>query len=194
MSHIHSKSSVEVKGISGWSGNVFYDPDADNKDKNKTIHEISDSELCGKLTSLIDATDKIISISIYKIPLKQSQWTNWLLHHQYCVLETNDWYWSIEKNSEGLTIQRGSTLDSVLYRYRQQERLKDDGYWDVQLIRKDSSNKTMHEVVAWISGTGHLNRTYRPVLSNCQHFSKQLFNAIAETERKYPAIWNPFGL
>ena len=49
--------------------------------------------------------EKIKNVRIYKTPLNKNQWTNALFYHVFVMYETDKYWWSIEKNTEGLTIQ-----------------------------------------------------------------------------------------
>ena len=87
---------------SDWKGEVYFDPEADG---NEAIEHISDSELRTKLIRKIDGSEKIKNVHIYKTPLNKNQWTNALFYHVFVMYETDKYWWSIEKNTEGLTIQ-----------------------------------------------------------------------------------------
>lgn len=82
---------------------------------------------------MIEPDETIINISVYKTPLNENQWTNLYLHHKYICFETEKWYWSIEKNDEGLTIQRSKELKDVRDCYRQSYRCKTK-YWSPQIV------------------------------------------------------------
>jgi len=136
---------------------------------------------------LIEASEKILKVYLYKTPLTDWQFTNELLHHAYIVFETDQWWWSIEKNSEGLTIPRAKTFDAVGRRYRQSERTGMD-YFGLQLIWEDEGRKTMNELVDFIYSKNLLNRNYNWVFSNCKRFAIEIFNFVAKNKTITPSI------
>ena len=179
-----SSSKSPGKGGDEWSGKVYFDPEADKSSGDS--YWISDDELREKLKELIDPSEEIMSVAVYKTPLSESQWSNVYLNHQYTLLETGDWWWSIEKNSEGITVQRSKKHEAVLRRYRQKMRLQSTSYWNVQLIVQDSSKKTMGELVNWLWRKDQLNMTYHWWSDNCQHFASRLFNELAKSKSHHP--------
>ena len=90
---------------------------------------IDSDQLSVELEKLIDFKTRIVNVLGYWTPLSEAQLTAALLYHRYIVFKTEDGYWwSIEKNDEGLTMQRGKSLEDVRDNYRQELRLK-GSYW-----------------------------------------------------------------
>jgi len=89
-----------------WKGLVYFDPAAD---KPGDPEEITNDELREKLRSMIDPSEKIVSVSLVKTPLWETQWTNALAYHVFVYFRTTNYLWSIEKNSQGITIQRSQS-------------------------------------------------------------------------------------
>jgi len=78
------------------------------------------------MEELIKGSEDIEEVRAYQCPLFGVQLTQYLLNHQFIMLETNSWWWSVEKNTEGITIQR-SKKDRI--RERQvQEKCSAKGY------------------------------------------------------------------
>lgn len=179
-SFFSSKSKSSSKGTTeGWTSKIYFDPESD--ESRGTTYSITDDELRTKMTELVDPEEKIIEVFIYKIPLNESQWTNLLLNHQFIVFETGCFWWSIEKNDEGLTVQRSKHLNAVLRRYRQKPRIEGT-YWDVQPIQKDEGRRTMGEFIEWLWKKDHLNKKYNWLTSNCKDFARNVFNEIARNK------------
>ena len=174
-----STSSGASKGTA-WKGQVYFDPEADG---NMPIQMISDSELQSKLMNLIDADEKILNVVLCKTPLNESQTTNALLCHVYVYFETNKFWWSIEKNSEGITIQRAKNLDSVKNRYRQTLRCK-TSYWEPEEIIADEGRGTMKDLVEFLWRKDFLNKTYNGLFSNCKHFAKRVFDKVSAASNR----------
>ena len=59
-----SQSSTSKGGE--WSSQIYFDPRADGND---SIARISDDELKTKFKELIDPSEKILNVSVYKSPL-----------------------------------------------------------------------------------------------------------------------------
>ena len=81
--------------------------------QNKTIFRISDSELRSKMSELVKGHEEIINLSAYKRKLFDEQLTQLISYHAFVVLETDEWWWSVEKMQEGITIQRSKKLKYV---------------------------------------------------------------------------------
>ncbi|XP_064635068.1 uncharacterized protein LOC135492490 [Lineus longissimus] len=142
---------------------------------------ITDDKLKYLLESYLDADEKIRTVTAYKIPLSEKQLTFVLVYHLFIVFETDAWWWSIEKNSEGLTIQRSKKQEAVRDSYRQAPRLsKDQTYWKITEVKSKAGNKTIKELIAWLEEEKWLNRTYHYLSSNCQHFGNAVFNYVSE--------------
>lgn len=95
-----SGSSLAKGGVPGggneWTNQLYFDPEADKS--SGPTYWIKDGELRTKLKELVDPTEKIIRVEIYRHPLYSYQITSILLYHAFIVFETDGWWWSIEKN------------------------------------------------------------------------------------------------
>ena len=61
-----------------------------------------------------DANEMILQILVYKCPLSSWQLTPQLFsNHQFVVFETQNWWWSIEKDEARFLIQRSENLSNV---------------------------------------------------------------------------------
>ena len=97
-------SSSSKSGDGDWTSRIYFAPEAD--DQNPSYRKFNEKELETELTNIIDVEEDILNVSIWKCDLKSWQLTNVFLFHAYVVLETDRFWWSIEKNDEGITIQR----------------------------------------------------------------------------------------
>ena len=161
-----------------WKYRVYFDPEAD-KNGDKT-YIISDNELRIRLVSLVDADEKIRNVTAYKVNLKEWQLTQFIFYHMFIVFETDDWFWSIEKNSEGITIQRSKYLHAVKDRYRQNPRNS-----GIEMIKTDYAERsvTVYELIRMLCRRNELNNMYTFLDSNCQAFGECVFNFLAFNER-----------
>ena len=166
------------KGIKGgnWKSEVYFDPEAD--EHTGRCYTISDDDLRTELTELVDAKENIQNVTAYKAPLSKYQLTKLFLYHMIIVFETEEWWWSIEKNDEGITIQRSKWREAVRDRYRQGER--NSGLFGISRIKKDTGRKSVNDLIDWLWGENELNNYYDISSSNCQHFGKKVFNFVAQ--------------
>ena len=54
------------------------------------------------MSELIGTSETIENVYVYKVPLSGMQLTDFIFHHAFVVFETDGWFWSAEKNTEGL--------------------------------------------------------------------------------------------
>lgn len=175
-----SESASDSKSGSGsgdneWKSKIYFDPESD-KDTG-TVYNITQEDLKEKLKSLIDTNEEIQQIFVYKCPLYSVQLTMFMLYHAFTVLETNEWWWSIEKNTEGITIQRSKKLDFVRNRYRRTIRNN-----PIKEMKSDKGRMKMEELVNWFYSNAELNKKYRLLNENCQNFAKRIFDQFAKSE------------
>ena len=166
------------KGILGgnWKSEVYFDPEADKH--TGPGYTISDDELRTKLAELVDAKENIQNVTAYKAPLSKYQLTKLLLYHMIIVFETEEWWWSIEKNDEGITIQRSKSRTAVRDRYRQGKR--NSGLSGISTMETDTGRKCVNDLIDWLWRQNELNNYYNITSNNCQHFGTKVFNFVAK--------------
>ncbi|KZS11475.1 Uncharacterized protein APZ42_024279 [Daphnia magna] len=161
---------------------LYFDPRADESDTGG--YSITDQELRQKLSNLIDANEKIQNASIYSNPLfKWQPITGWC-RHEIAIIETKDWWWSFEKNTKCITIQRSKKLESVRDMYQRKKRTT--GFGPFTKIMKNETTKggniTINELINYFWRTDILNKDYNVVNANCQDFAAMVFNRIKSFE------------
>eukprot|EP01068_Selenidium_serpulae_P001948 Selendium_serpulae@DN2056_c0_g1_i1.p1 len=57
---------------------------------------------------------KIEFVEVWETPLYGWQLTMLAMHHQFVILKTYSWWWSVEKTTSGIIIQRGKEQRFVL--------------------------------------------------------------------------------
>ncbi|KAK4011331.1 hypothetical protein OUZ56_020447 [Daphnia magna] len=173
-----SSSKSGAKGGGKFTHKLYFDPRADQSDTGG--YWITDDQLRQKLANLIDTEERIQNASVYSNPLSSWQATNALLYHAFIVMETNDWWWSIEKNTEGITIQRSKNLKSVRDMYQRKKRTT--GWTPLTKIRKNETtagdNTTIKELINYIWRKDYLNDVYHLLDENCQKFAAMVFDRI----------------
>ena len=86
-----------LKTGANWGSTILFDPHSD--ESRGTVHKINDDSLIEDMSDLIDASEMIKRIWVYKHPLFPWQFTQLFLCHQFVLIETNTWWWSIEKTA-----------------------------------------------------------------------------------------------
>ncbi|CAF0780498.1 unnamed protein product [Brachionus calyciflorus] len=163
-----SSGSSESRSTGGdYSGKLYFDPEAD-KDIG-THYYIKDDELIEKIRGIIDINEPILEIRIYKNPLSNAQLTKF--YHAFILFETKDWWWTIEKNSEGVTVQRCKYIEYVREKYRRKDRLT-----SVDLIKKVRGSGTVLDLIRIVYKKDLLGSKYNVLENNCQTFASIIFN------------------
>ena len=172
-----SPSGNKNKGGGAWSCKLYFDYNADLAG---TGDFYSDPELKTKLADYIGENEVITNIKYFKHPLNATQVTAALFHHAFVVFETAHWWWSIEKNDEGITIQRAKYLKNVRDKYRQEQRTSH--WWDwtstPSLVKETSGRKrTIQDVIDFLYNNDFLNKKYdwSKWHSNCQGFASAFY-------------------
>ena len=164
----------DAKTGRNWEGAVCFDP---NSDKNTGyVYEIYDDSLKEDMSALIDASETIEHIWVYKCPISKWQLTQLYFCHQFVVLKTNNWYWSIEKNDKHILIQRSKSLSCVRdFKYQTERRNT-----PVVQLSFDKGWKTMKQLIEFLYRENELNNKYNWIADNCQDFAKRIFDEFAE--------------
>lgn len=122
----------------------------------------------------------IRSIAVYKCPLYDNQLIQLLDNHQFVVLQTDNCWYSIEKNSHFIQMQRSDHIENVQCYIRKHCRRT-----PIKRISSDSCQqlKTMSDLIHFLLENQELSRIYDLVLSNCQAFAKRIFDKFAATKK-----------
>ena len=164
--------SSQSKG-GGWKGTIYFDPHAD--ESSGATYTMTAPELKRKFEEVTETQEDILSVSIYKVPLydEQPKMAMAIFYHAYVVYETDSYWWSIEQNAEGLTIQRSKTIEPVRRWYRQELRRGSP-----DLLIQDSGKKTMEDVANFLYSKDFLNKPYSLTANNCKDFAKAFFDEV----------------
>lgn len=158
-----------------WTHTIYFDPDAD-KTIGKT-YQIRDDELIDRLGTLVDPGEAIIKIFAYKTPLFKIQLTSLTMYHAFIIFETDKWWWSIEKDGEGIVIQRSKLLSAVKCKQRQKSRGS-----RISLVKEDKGRGSVEDLISWLFEKNELNHRYHFLFSNCKTFAKGVFDHVARKE------------
>lgn len=142
------------------------------------IYLIDHDLLVQTMSLLIDFSENILNIWVFKSPLSDWQRTQLFLNHQFVVIKTKNWWWSIEKNSEVILIQRskhfkgyGGVLDYANNNKRKTPLLR---------VSSDVGQKTMKDLIEFLHEEDELNKTYFWNVNNCKHFAKKIYDEFAK--------------
>lgn len=122
----------------------------------------------------------IRSIAVYKCPLYDNQLIQLLDNHQFVVLQTDNCWYSIEKNSHFIQMQRSNHIENVQCYIR-----KDRRRTPIKGISFDSCQqlKTMSDLIHFLLENQELGKIYDLGFSNCQAFAKRIFDKFAATKK-----------
>ena len=147
-------------------------------------YEFTEAELIEELRGFIKPSEVITSIAVYKEPLSKGQLTYAIFNHQYAVFQTNmGYWWSMEKNCKGITIQRSQKSDDVVHYYGRNARATEQQHCLIKRILVDSSNQSLKELIEWLYSTNQLNNTYFWGKANCKHFARTVFYHCASSDK-----------
>uniref|UniRef100_A0A7M5XNX6 Uncharacterized protein n=1 Tax=Clytia hemisphaerica TaxID=252671 RepID=A0A7M5XNX6_9CNID len=171
--------SPSIKGEE-WSGELYFDPDASDKSENRTGHYITHDSLRTKLKQLVGGDEKINYVYIYKTPLFKKQLTHAILYHAYVVMETDTHFWSLEKNSKELILQRSETLEHVRDYCQGKKRNLLVSQSEPILWKYKEKRTSLLQLFGYLWWKDDLNRAYNWLASNCQKFATRIFDYFSE--------------
>ena len=118
----------------------------------------------------ITNSEEIQYIGSYRCPLAENIEENQFAYHQFLVIKTTNWYWSIGKDSEKILLQRSKAKNCVEKCKEGQAR-----YTPVKMIVEIEGRGSMRDLIKFIC-ENELDKTYDLLSDNCQHFAERLFN------------------
>ena len=155
---------------------VFFLPLANEPGSGELLH-ISHGELKTRLFGYITEYDAISRVSVYTHNLYSVLPTGVILYHAFVLLETTSgWFWSVEKNDEGVFVQRSKNLFAVREFLRHKERPS------IINVISDSSVMPMRKFVHELWMSNAITSEYNIVSNNCKHFAKDVFDKVATSK------------
>ena len=121
-----------------------------------------------------DVSDKIQEVRYYTHPLNNWQMTKYLLHHAFIVLKTENWFWSIEKDEGGITVQRSKQLENVRDKCQKQNRIT--GITTGISLAKNSpgNDTTVIELFNHMWSKEYMDLNYHFLNDNCKKFADRI--------------------
>ena len=170
----NSKMSSMRKIGGGYQRRIVFLPWADSGEGG--YYHISHEELETRMLEYI-RDENILTVTIYKHKLYSWQRTQALLYHAFIVLETEEWWWSAEKNADGVFVQRSKHQWAVRNRLEGKERPR------TTLLEHDTSHKTLRNFVFMLWATRAVESEYHFLRNNCKDFAKVVFDSMACDKR-----------
>lgn len=153
----------------------------DIKSNDGKIYTIDMRSTMDDVNEMMEDSEKIKHIWVYKVPLSWWQLTDFFFNHQFVVMETTNWFWSFEKIDQEIIIQRSKELPWVRNFLKRKER-------DTRIKRlsDDTGSKSMKEVVLFLYNKDKSNTRFDWEADDCKHFAKRVFDEFAK--EKYHGI------
>lgn len=170
----NASSARSKKGT--WTNMIAFIPEADNP--STTINYIDDRKLMELAQE--HSEEKITRIIVYKVPLSIWQPTLFVVYHLFIVFQTEKSWWSIEKNSEGITIQTSGYHSGVKCTNRKKFR-----GLSISMVKEDTGSKSVKDFLFWLYNEEELKKRYHYLYSNCKTFAKRVFDHVAENSKLY---------
>ena len=134
-----------------------------------------------KQTLCIDGDDKklIDKVMVYKTPLNPSGQFTPVDYHGYILLKIGDLFATLDKHSDGLTVQSSEEKDDVLTKLRNAPR-----YGVPDFIVESQGTITVGELIDFIMTNDFINQTYNIWRGHhCKNFAKDIFDKVAKTSK-----------
>ena len=119
----------------------------------------------------IDRSEILQKMWLYKKPLMEWQLTQFVCNHQFVVIDSSRWYWSIERDSKKLLLQRNKRL-SVVKDYEEGCPRSDS----VVEIKRGHCRGTMEGLIEFLHYKEELKNEYHWMFNNCKTFANSVFN------------------
>jgi len=120
--------------------------------------------------------EEILKAKIWKHPLSYLPGSlgDW---HEYTVVESTNWYWSFEKQTDGIYVQRSKKEADV-----KNKLYGEDRSWRIGPEGRSNDNveyeETIYNIIEWIINRKALDKTYHVLKSNCHFFASLVYQAI----------------
>ena len=159
-----------------WTGKISLDPNSDGS--STVIHVIDKIQLRDGIENIIDDRELIENIWVYNCPISSwEQHSQVYLNHQFVVLETSYWWWSIEKNDEEIAIQRSKELAYVFDYFRRNKRPL-----PISQMSYDNGRGMIADLFNFLYNNEELEKVYSLTNENCQHFARRIFDEVAQSK------------
>ena len=129
---------------------------------------------------LIEGNEKIQRIEYHTSPLSQNELFRIYFHHAFVVFKTESWYWSLEKNTAAVIMQRCKHFERVHDTIQGSMR----SHKTTKLTEAQGGNGlTMTRLIEFVHIANSVNDPYSVHKGNCQHFALKIYNRVEEEFR-----------
>ena len=174
-----SPASPSSGGVYTFKLYIYIEVDSlQGKEYSMTNEEFGRKLADNKFKKWLDPAEEIDEVSYYTHPLNSWQIGKGVMYHAFIVLKTKDWYWSIEKNDAGVTIQRSKEIEYVRGKYYRVKRQESLIIGITEVLRKSVTHLTMKQLIEHIHNDKYVDEEYSILQSNCQKFAFILYSAI----------------
>jgi hypothetical protein len=141
-------------------------------------YHLTDDDLRQNMEKLTETSEKILNLWVYTSPLADVGQEVEIFFHAFVQFYTNKYSYSIEKQQDGIYIQRSGReqLEHVKDRFLTKKRNT-----PIKERTGDVGRMTVKDLVKWLYWNDELKKTYSLKNCNCQHFAKRVFDEFAKT-------------
>ena len=93
------------------------------------------------------------------------------LYHAFVVFKTERFWWSVDTNADGVTVQRATSFDAVSTSYRQKRRTAQK----LVLVKSDPGRKTVRQLFDEAERRKLLTDSFKFLSDHCKHFANGVF-------------------
>lgn len=163
------KSSRSGKGgkVGEWGGELVYDFGQ------FTSFHLTQDFLSGKMCEFegIDEFERLQKMWLFKSPLYKEQFTQVLMNHQFVVMQTIHWFWSIEKLADRILLQQ-NVSSCWVREYREGIRRNKP----VVEIKHGTCRGSVRDLIEFLYCRNELNKPYHLLEDNCKNFANRVFD------------------
>jgi hypothetical protein len=109
--------------------------------------------------------------------LRYEKYISRYLYHAFVVFKTGHFWWSVDKNVDGVTIQRSTTFDKVSKLYRQKNRTNQK----LVLVKSEAGKITVRQLLSDLCRENLFSNSFKFLTDNCKQFANSVFK-LAVTE------------
>lgn len=150
-----------------WTYKIYFDPNASLSSPDCSSM-ISVETFLKKFNQLVGADECITEMWLYSHPLYSWQLTSLIMYHAFVLIRSNNWYWTIEKNSSGIIIQRSKVWKDVIDYIQKEKRVRPVTIW-----KRANGVGTFRGLMHWLHNNSELYFEYNIThwYSTCQGFA-----------------------
>ncbi|KAL4240030.1 hypothetical protein ACF0H5_000825 [Mactra antiquata] len=170
--------SADAPGFAGsdWTNDVYFYRDVGDGMRESRVDIISFVKFDWEIETIIDMKEDIQRITIFKHKLLRPQRTDVLLHHAFVLLKTDNWYWTIEKNTKCILIQRSKDQSAVIDRTPGGEKRNTP----IKSKKEGDARGGIIDLIDWLYREREQLRGYNVWKKNCQQFAERVYNFLTK--------------